>query len=1139
MIDLAGIMGLAKYEGRLLRRTWKFWILACLGLLFLVIINIYYSVIHNFLSGYSGTIGLLSAGLVLQIVYSQFITLFAVLLIWFCYDFLSKDSKCQVDGVLHSRPLSTFGLVWGKFLGALIPTFATALILTVVSVGLRFIPIFQLPFRLGPYLMHLFVTILPGLAFIIALVFFLTLVTKSRVAAIIIAHAYVIIDLVLIISLGWWLKTQFVPLVDFSGYALTTFHSDLIGFTGFGLLLLQRGYVVALTVLLLALTAVLYPRLKQAGRVSLPVLGTATVSAILALCYIGWGLWVGHNDYTMREAARTEQQALLESPLTRVTHYDIDLDLTRGSRLDASARMTVRNDGTETQDRLVFVLNSGLDVESVTGAGGSALDFERGDTTLTISIPALMPGNETEVAVAYGGGLVLNTLFLNSKAEINELEGQARNNVAILGYLPSYIGSRYSVLLPQARWYPSPNVDYGYTYPDKRPDNFATAELKITIPEGQQAVTQGTMLSREASGGDTICAYSSAVPVPGLSVNSGEYRVIKGEVGPMQLAFYFSERHAANIEFFNDARDEIHAELEKRLADIEELTGLDYPYPTLNLVEVPGALRAYSEGWDSPNPLIQPGVVMLKEAGFFSANFERAFDKRMEQAEENEEEADPGRIKIEMLELFFDMDVVSGSLLQNAMPNFWGFRLDPTGPLYPVAGYCLDNYLKETVTGSRPFASVYMMTNFQQVLGQGIQARFSGNSSWQEAFYDATVNIDKVYKSIKATPLAEMKPEDDPALFYNVMGHKGRGFVVTLREYLGEETFRALINGLVERHQYGQYTMEDLRSLAAEVSGQDVDWLFEQWTHSTALPGYRIKESEAYRIASDGEAPLYQIRVQLANEEGASGFVVLSFETRGDEVERRVRIDGLQTVEVALVIPDEPERLVVDPILARNKKPITKDFKLPEEPVEAAPFERVVVLETGESEDALTVIVDDLDEGFSLEGETKDSMLRWRASRGDDEEDGEPGLEEYGRGLPDEWVNWTRNEAFGLYNHTMKMKGGGEGEYSARWAAQMPRRGRYEVFVYIGVEGKNLRTRSDDRKLGSDYSYTVEHEDGPETVSLDATSAENGWNSLGTFYFSPDHEAVIILSDQADGAVIADAVKFTFADKHGEGATDQ
>jgi ABC-type transport system involved in multi-copper enzyme maturation permease subunit len=1130
MFDLTGILGLAKYEAKLLRRTWKFWILTVLGMLYLVGINIYFSVLHTFFSGYSGTVGLLSAGLVLQIVYSYFVTLFSVLLIWFCYDFLHKDRKCRVEGVLHSRPLSSFGLVWGKFLGALIPTFGVVLLLTVISVSLRFIPIFQMPFRLGPYLQHIFVTTLPAMAFVIALVFFLTVVTKSRVAAIIIAHAYVIIDLVFVIGFGWWIKVQFVPLVDFSGYALTTFHSDLIGFTGFGLLLAQRGYIIALTVLLLALTAWFYPRLKQAARVSRAIQATAAVSLIVAVGYIGWGLWAGHNDYTLREAARAEQQALVDSPLTRVTHYEIDLDLTNGDTLAAEAKLTVRNDGAETQEQLVFVLNSGLTVTSVTGDGGGELAFERGPTTLSVTVPGLMPGNETVVTVAYAGGLDQNSLFLGGKHEYTELDGQQRNNVAILGYLPSFIHSRFAALLPQARWYPSPNVDYGHSWPAERPDNFATAELRVTVPRGQTVVTQGEMVSRDQADGHTVFTWRSTAPVPGLSVNSGEYRVIKGEVGAMEVAFYYSERHAANIEFFNDAKTDIHQELETRLSDVQERTGLEYPYPVLSLVEVPGALRAYSEGWNSPNPLIQPGVVMLKEAGFFSANFERTFDRRVERARERDEEADPGKIKVEMLEFFFDLDVVSGSLLQNTMPSFWGFRLDPSGPLNPVAGHCLDNYLKETVTGFKPFASVYMMANFQQVINQGIAAALQRDGAWQEAFYDASADIDRIHRTIKETPLSEMTPEEDPELYFNVMGHKGRGFIVTLREFIGDEAFRRMITGLMARHQYGTYTMDDLRAMAAEASGQDVDWLFEQWTHGTELPGYTLKEAEAFRIDTGGEAPLYQVRVELANDENADGFTILTFETRGDEVERRVRVDGKQTVEVSLVLPDPPERLVVDPILARNKTALTKTFKLPEDPVAAEPIERVAVLETGEVDQALIVIVDDLDDGFSIEGEEgKTSMLRWRKSR-DDEDEG-PQMPEYGFGLPDEWQNWTHDDAYGLYNNTMKIRGGGEGESTARWTADLPRRGRYEVFAFIGVEGRMIRSRDEDRrKLGSDYSYTVAHEDGDETVTLDATGAELGWNSLGTFYFSPDNPAVVTLGDQADGAVIADAVKFEFAD---------
>ena len=54
-------------------------------------------------------------------------------------------------------------------------------------------------------------------------------------------------------------------------------------------------------------------------------------------------------------------------------------------------------------------------------------------------------------------------------------------------------------------------------------------------------------------------------------------------------------------------------------------------------------------------------------------------------------------------------------------------------------------------------------------------------------------------------------------------------------------------------------------------------------------------------------------------------------------VERRIRLDGLQTVEVALVVPDEPERLVGRlTVMVANLKPRKMRFGLSEGMVLAA-----------------------------------------------------------------------------------------------------------------------------------------------------------------------------------------------------------
>jgi len=58
-----------------------------------------------------------------------------------------------------------------------------------------------------------------------------------------------------------------------------------------------------------------------------------------------------------------------------------------------------------------------------------------------------------------------------------------------------------------------------------------------------------------------------------------------------------------------------------------------------------------------------------------------------------------------------------------------------------------------------------------------------------------------------------------------------------------------------------------------------------------------------------------------------------------------------------------------------------------------------------------------------------------------------------------------------------------------------------------------------------EYHFTIYHDDGPEEVTLEYSSAEDGWNHLGSYYFSPD-TAKIELSNKSELSTInADAVK--------------
>ena len=92
--------------------------------------------------------------------------------------------------------------------------------------------------------------------------------------------------------------------------------------------------------------------------------------------------------------------------------------------------------------------------------------------------------------------------------------------------------------------------------------------------------------------------------------------------------------------------------------------------------------------------------------------------------------------------------------------------------------------------------------------------------------------------------------------------------------------------------------------------------------------------------------------------------------------------------------------------------------------------------------------------------------------------------------------------------------GAGSGEDTFTWNVDVPRNGKYEVFVRYGrvATAKNA-------------TYTVEHDGGAETKTVDQTQTVGEWVSLGSFGYTEDAVKKIVLSDKADGTVVADAVK--------------
>jgi hypothetical protein len=110
---------------------------------------------------------------------------------------------------------------------------------------------------------------------------------------------------------------------------------------------------------------------------------------------------------------------------------------------------------------------------------------------------------------------------------------------------------------------------------------------------------------------------------------------------------------------------------------------------------------------------------------------------------------------------------------------------------------------------------------------------------------------------------------------------------------------------------------------------------------------------------------------------------------------------------------------------------------------------------------------------------------------------------------------WTHYPEEGCYGTIVRASLLPHGAGEVRWTLTIPEDGQYEVFARW-IEASSQAT---------DAPYAVHHGKGVTTVRVNQQKNGRTWNSLGTYSFSKDTPAVITLSNDAHGWVIADAIK--------------
>ncbi len=1118
MIRLGMVWALARAEARLTRRLVRFWVFQVVAFLLGVVAFAWYGGLHWWVSHWSATAALISPRYLATFLGMYYIVIFLIGLIFLGYDVRARDTRERMVEVLDALPVSNLELLFGRFLGIMIP----AWIPVVVTAG--FLALIGLPFGESIELRSLITFALPmaipAYVLVLGTTFFLTLLLRNRLLA-----AIVLIGMIvgLIVINFNFVSVMWLPMVDLTGAFSVMPPSDIIPSVIDWRGMLQRTGLMVFGLGMLCLAAAIHPRRDDTSRTLTAAIGGVMLLVGLLLPYI---LVAETKSLLNRKAEwKAIHEARADDPTPDLIELAGVVSIRPGNGIEMQLDLRFAAREGESLSTALFTLNPGLDVASVTGEGGE-LSFTHADGLLEVELGRTLPaGEQMTIRTTIGG--TPDEFFAYLDAVMDPFTANIKEgNVFMLGAFPMIDDRRFVALLPGVRWLPAPGSEMGRGDPRRHPHDFFELKLEVELPSGWTVAGPGRRRELPAQGDRSRFAFAPPAPVPDVALIAGRMESRSVEVGGVTLEVMVHPAHTGNLDFLEDAGGEIHTWLEERMNEATEI-GLPYPYDGLTLVEVPGSLRGYGGGWRMDSTMIQPAMILTREAGFPTARFDVPF---RDPDKFKDHDGGVPRVKREHLERFFETDFSGGNPFVAAARSFFAYQTSSSGPDGMTLDYVWEDLVTRLITDKQGYFSVHHYgADLNQTMGNVMGAIFSSDSdNMAEVIIRSITARNDVWDAVLGVSLADLDPWEEPKRALDVLTLKGGGMARSLLDDLGPVKSGELLAAIRRDHTGNTYTREDVIAAGEEI-GEDLEAWMDVWIRQTDLPGFTVGEVRAHRLKdSDEGSPRYQILAVLRNEEPTAGLLKLVYRTGGTgrdakrEETEPIRVPAASSVEIGIVSAEPPRRLLAEPYLALNREsfaialpPIDEERIVDEEPFSGArPFEWTPT-------DDGSIIVDDLDAGFTVEGSDKKALLRV-AGQGVTDEQTDQGLPvaQFGR-PPSKWSRRSSASAYGKYRHTTALVRGGKGDRRAVFATELPKSGPWELEYHLPP-----RRGSGKRSSRGTWKMTLEDTSGTHPITFDADGAEAGWNSLGTFELAAG-DVRFAVSDETDGRIVlADAVRF-------------
>lgn len=585
------INSVAKYESKLLVRSWFFMIYMAIVALLIVAGGLILSSNSAHFQHIASLIPYATV-LVLNIIQS-------LIIIFMSSDYLKRDKQLDTSEVFYVRPLSNAEYLFGKVCGTIKPF----LVLDIVALVIMFVLSkfgFGLDCSILDYFTYLLIVIIPSLIFFVGV---------STVFMLIIGNQAVTYIIMLGIS---WLSLAYTG--SYIGYLFDMFmtsiplaKSDVLGISNVGLVFSNRLIYIVIGIASMTLSVYLFKRL--AGSYKLQRIFLMLSIALFALS----GLLI--SNYSVK-AFRPERVSarLIELnnqyssyPRLEASDYQINVEQLTHT---IDAQMTISGQLSKQGQELVFNLNGGMRVTEVM-MGSTPLSYSRHEHLIVVDLGRVYTqGDQLSISFNYHGDIDEDQMYIDIPNK-DQLYKNQMFSILNFDKRVAYIEPEWVVLTPESGWYVRSGVTYSDSNATWRQEYFSHFKLKVKTLEGMTPVSQGAP-TQEA---DSSFSFAPEEPLRAISLIISRYKKHHTTVANRDYALYIHESNSNHIEIFEPIADTIPSIIDDVMGDFERDAEIEYTLPRLTIVDVPEQMYNYKRAWSSTQELGQPELLLLPGAG--------------------------------------------------------------------------------------------------------------------------------------------------------------------------------------------------------------------------------------------------------------------------------------------------------------------------------------------------------------------------------------------------------------------------------------------------------------------------------------------------------------------------------------------